>query len=116
MVICINHASEPCPVPEVVKESFVVMDMNGVHYLKLEYCGCSKGRHLERFQQLLREGWYPASLDRPRTAFTFDLLDTYHKLTIQGKLNLFDFYLGILQKTDNCGGSKKVVRQLQSTS
>ena len=56
--------------------------------------------------------WYPASFNRPRTVFTFDLLETYHKVTLQGKLNLYDFYLAIMQKTDNQGRSKPVVRKL----
>lgn len=109
MEIHLNHPHGPCPAPEVLNDPFVVMDMNGIHTLSLQYCGCSQGRHLERYQQLLREAWFPASFERPRTAFTFDVLDTYHKLTLQGKLNLYDFYLGILQKTDNCGRTKKVV-------
>lgn len=109
MVIHMNHSHGPCPAPEILHDPFVVMDMNGFHVLKLHYCGCSQGNHLERFEQLLREAWYPASHDRPRTAFTFDFLDTYHKLTLQGKLNLFDFYRGILQKTDNCGQTVTLV-------
>jgi CxC2 like cysteine cluster associated with KDZ transposases len=55
--------------------------------------------------------WYPASFDRPMTAFTFDLLDTYHKITLQGKHNLYDFYASIIQKSDNCGRKKVVVSQ-----
>lgn len=113
MVIYLLHPHQRCPVPQQLNESFVVMDMNGIHHLDLEYCGCSLGNHLERYQQLLRAAWYPASFDRPRTAFTFDVLDTYHKLTLQGKLNLFDFYYGILHKTDNCGRDKKVVSNLE---
>jgi hypothetical protein len=60
--------------------------------------------------------WYPASFDHPRTAFSFDLLDTYHKLTLQGKLNLFDFYHVIMQKSDNQGRSKTMVSNLLSLS
>ena len=56
--------------------------------------------------------WYPASFNRPRTAFTFDLLETYHKVTLQGKLNLYDFYHSIMQKSDNQGRSKPLVRYL----
>lgn len=110
MVIHIGHAYGACPAPELLNDTFVVMDMTGIHYLRLQYCGCSQGGHLESYQQLLREAWYPASFERPRTAFTFDLLDTYHKLTLQGKLNLYDFYFGILHKTNNHGRAKKVVR------
>ena len=53
--------------------------------------------------------WYPASFNRPGTAFTFDLLETYHKVTLQGKLNLYDFYHAIMHKTDNQGRSKPIV-------
>jgi hypothetical protein len=53
--------------------------------------------------------WFPASSIRPKTAFAFDLLDTYHKVTLQGKLNLYDFYHATMQKTDNQGRSKPLV-------
>jgi hypothetical protein len=64
---------------------------------------------VEHYRQLLRVGWYPATFDKPTTAFAFDLLNTYHKLTLQGKLNLYDFYSSIMQKADNCGRKKKLV-------
>ena len=56
--------------------------------------------------------WYPASFNRPKTAFTFDILETYHKVTLQGKLNLYDFYHAIMHKTDNQGRSKPLVSTL----
>ena len=77
------------------------------------FCACDPTAPWdERYRQLLRMSWYPASFSRPRTAFSFDLLDTYHKLTLQGKLNLYDFYLGIIQKSDNQGRSKPIVSNL----
>jgi hypothetical protein len=36
-------------------------------------------------------------------------MDTYHKISLQGKLNLYDFYNAIMQKSDNYGGSKTKV-------
>lgn len=88
----------------------LVIGLNGAHPVNVQFCAC-KGTPgwVEHYRQLLRIGWYPASFDRPKTAFTFDLLDTYHKLTLQGKLNLYDFYLSIMQKTDNCGQEKAIV-------
>ena len=84
--------------------------MNGAHHLKVQFCACEEDPDwVENYRQLLRMDWYPASFDRLKTAFTFDLLDTYHKLTLQGKLNLYDFYLSIMQKTDNCGREKTIV-------
>ena len=62
----------------------------------------------------MRVGWYPASFHRPKTAFTFDILDSYQKLSLQGKLNLYDYYWFILQKTDNCGQKRAIVSQVFS--
>jgi CxC2 like cysteine cluster associated with KDZ transposases len=108
-IVHLGHEGASCPVPLPVDDLVVVFDVNSMHSLNLEYCGCSRSCHVEHYHQLLRAGWYPATCDRPRTAFTFELLDTYHKLTLQGKLNLYDFYHGILQKSDNCGKLKLVV-------
>lgn len=85
--------------------------MNGWHKVQVMFCTCNDTNTPwdERYRQLLRMRWYPASFNRPRTAFSFDLLETYHKLTLQGKLNLYDFYLAIMQKTDNQGRLKKMV-------
>ena len=70
---------------------------------------CSHSSFLEPFRQLLRFRLYPASILRPKTAFTFDLLDTFHKLSMQAKLNLYDFYNVVMQKTDNSGRTKAKV-------
>jgi hypothetical protein len=113
LVIRLGHHGRPCPVPCTLAKPFIVIDMNGVHQLRLEYCGCSRAQ--ENFRQILCHAWYPASSDQPKMAFTFDVLDTYHKLTLQGKLNLYDFYHAILQKTDNCGRLKWLVSQFIST-
>ncbi|KAF4568149.1 hypothetical protein EYR36_010158 [Pleurotus pulmonarius] len=40
---------------------------------------------------------------KPQTAFTFDVLNTFHLLTLQGKLSAYDFYLSIDHKTNNAG-------------
>ena len=86
-----------------------VVDLSGHHVVCVRFCKCSKSGFLENYRQFLRTDWYPATVRRPQTAFTFDLLDTYHKISLQGKLNLYDFYNAIMQKTDNHGSSKVVV-------
>jgi hypothetical protein len=57
----------------------------------------------------MRAGWFPVTCNRPQTAFTFDVLNTFHKLTLQGKTTLYDFYHTILCKTDNSKLEKPVV-------
>ena len=100
------HEHTPCPSADSTY-SITVIDVNGVHYIDIQFCACTEDvNYVERYRQLLRVGWYPASFQRPKTAFTFNVLDTYHKLSLQGKLNLYDFFSSILQKTDNCGQKK----------
>jgi len=93
---------------------FTVIDLSGSHQVDLTFCGCRDhdGLQVDQNRQLIRFGWYPATHLRPHTGFTFDFLDTYHKLSLQGKINLYDYYNGILQKTDNRGSHRKIVRIL----
>jgi hypothetical protein len=87
--------------------------MNGWHKVRVHFCTCDTDIPWnERYRQLLRMRWYPASFSRPRTAFSFDVLETYHKLALQGKLNLYDFYHAIMQKSDNQGRLKTMVSNM----
>ena len=78
---------------------------NGLHVADVRYCDCG---HVpdgcRRHTQLLRAGLFPASIDRPRTAFSFEVLNLFDKLTLQGKTTLFDFHRALVQMTDNIGG------------
>jgi len=38
-----------------------------------------------------------------QSAFTFDVLNTFHLLTLQGKVIAYDFYSALQHKTDNTG-------------
>ena len=115
MIVNLGHAGDCCPTP-ADPQRLLVVDLSGHHTISVRFCKCSKDGFLENFRQLLRVSWYPASTLRPQTVFTFDLLDTYHKVSLQGKLNLYDFYNAIMQKTDNCGGSKVKVGEIPGTS
>ena len=108
----LGHDGDPCPT-ESPPRDLIIIDMNGWHKVQVGFCTCDTNTpRSERYRQLLRMYWYPASFDRPRTAFSFDLLETYHKVSLQGKLNLYDFYLSIMQKSDNQGRSKIIVSNL----
>jgi len=108
LIINLGHWGGHCTVP-LEDRRITVVDLSGHHTVRIRLCGCSKSGNIEHFQQLLCVGWFLASLLRPRTVFTFDLLDTYHKISLQGKLNLYDFYNAIMQKADNHGSSKPKV-------
>jgi len=82
---------------------------NTTHTLNVNFCNCNPIQPMDQQVQLLWRGWFPATLDCPWTAFTFDCLETFHELTLQGKVNLYDFYHTILRKTDNANLNKSIV-------
>ena len=59
--------------------------------------------------EILCQGWFPATFNWPQTSFTFECLEFFHELTLQGKVNLYDFYHTLLQITDNANLSNTIV-------
>ncbi|OBZ73392.1 hypothetical protein A0H81_06621 [Grifola frondosa] len=51
----------------------------------------------------MRAGWFPATTNRPATAFTFTLLSFLHELNLQSKANIYDFFRTLQRITDNTG-------------
>ena len=80
-------------------KDFTVVDTSGIHTITLRFCGCIGAPHPRI--QLLASSWFPASLNHPQTAFTFDVLDTFQHLNVQGKISAYDFYYSLNHKTDN---------------
>lgn len=74
------------------------MDVSGFHCVNFDFCDCGLGP--PRYIQLLRARLFPTSTERPQTAYTFDILDTFLELSLQGKTNTYDFFIAIVLKTD----------------
>jgi hypothetical protein len=102
--IFLGHNGDPCPIPGDLIKDFTVIDTNGVHSIEAQFCGCygNAGGSPNRIQ-LLRSRLLPPTHVRPISAFTFDVLDTFQLLTLQGKTNAYDFYLTLAHKSDNTG-------------
>lgn len=77
--------------------------MNGIHFVKVAFCDCGRVDNPESIVQILRAGWMPATMDRPRTAISFECLKQFHALNLQGKINAYDYYMALLQLTDGSG-------------
>jgi hypothetical protein len=95
-----------CPAPTDVY-TLNLVHSNGLHKLRVQYCQCCVD--IARFKQLLRARLFPASERRIKTVFSFDFLEAYHKLTLQSKTSLYDFYAYVLQRTDGTIGAKNLV-------
>jgi hypothetical protein len=100
----LGHNGGLCPMPGNIVENFTVVDTNGIHSVDIHFCGCyaTAGGSLNRIQ-LLRVGLLPPTHTRPTSAFTFDVLDSFHLLTLQGKTSAYDYYLALAHKSDNTG-------------
>lgn len=96
--IVIGHETGSCPNPGPFIEDFTVVDTSGIHVLPVSFCQCLGRPHVR--VQLLRTGWFPASLKQPRSAFTFDCLETFQLLNLQGKLSAHDFCKTLDQISD----------------
>jgi len=106
----LGHApGDACLVPSGLHD-LMVFDLNGVHRIVVRYCHCAASADgVSRRVQLLRARWFPATVVRPSTAFTFQLLDFFHKLQDHNKCNPYDFYHTIIQRTDNAGLDQEIV-------
>ena len=101
-------AGTTCPCSHPGAKNFIVFDISGPHFVTIDYCGCSE-EDVPLYTQLLREKWFPATLSRPQTAFTFECMEFFHELTLQGKTNMYDFYHTLLRIFDNADFSNVIV-------
>ncbi|KAF9471713.1 hypothetical protein BDN70DRAFT_909315 [Pholiota conissans] len=93
---------EACSAPEHgYSGTFTVLDINGVHNVNLNFCGCTTEQL--RYLQILRFGWYPATVNMPRTAITLRLLRFFHLLSFESKSTVFEFTQTLHQLSDNTG-------------
>ncbi|TEB19054.1 hypothetical protein FA13DRAFT_1758289 [Coprinellus micaceus] len=96
----LGHGGCCCPLPIEGPKKVHVFNISGVHCVSLDYCGCNPITQGGCLQQLLRAHWFPGTVVRPQTLFTFELLETFHELALQSKTTLYDFYHTIICKTD----------------
>ncbi len=106
----LGHGGFPCPCPKPGPLAFVVFHTSGVFPVDVAFCDCVSPPAPSRRVQLLRARWFLASCDRPQTVFTFDVLNMFHKLTLQAKTTLYDYYHSILNLSDNLQLAKPMVQ------
>ena len=70
--------------------------------VKYNLCGCML-RKIDPVVQFMRAQWFPATTLRPQTVVTLRTLRLFHALAIQGKVNAYDFYNGLVRITDGAG-------------
>jgi hypothetical protein len=81
--------------------SFIVIDVDGIHPVSMDFCGCFCSP--PQYIQLLRSRLYPATIHFPATAMTFRVLDHVQMVCYQSKLSIHDYFTAISRQMDNTG-------------
>ncbi|KAF7312905.1 CxC2 domain-containing protein [Mycena kentingensis (nom. inval.)] len=100
LVYQLGHGGFPCPLPHPTVYEMAVLDVPYVHTVHLRYCSCNPDADDERYHQLLRNQWYPATVAAPSTCATFRTLQSYRLLNVVGNLNVTDFVTALERMTD----------------
>jgi hypothetical protein len=80
---------------------FVVVAMNGIHRVSVDFCGCVA--RSDPYIQLLEMRWWPSTPIAPQTAATMDVLRYFHVLNLQSRVPPTDFYRSLERLTDGQG-------------
>ncbi|KAF9515809.1 hypothetical protein BS47DRAFT_1371940 [Hydnum rufescens UP504] len=97
----LGHMGTTCPSPRAGPSSFVVIHVNGLHYVNIQLCSCPLAPHPR--QQLMQHQWFPATVHQPQTCVTFQVLCHFHLLSFQSKISTIHFYNALEQETENAG-------------
>ncbi|KAJ6456317.1 hypothetical protein C8R47DRAFT_1227850 [Mycena vitilis] len=97
-----------CTFRHAAPHDFVLYDVNGVHEINVDFCGCLRpdGTPVPKNIQLLRACWWPATVLAPKTCATFRVLRLFHVMNCLGKLSAYDF-IRSLEKCTNHNGLDK---------
>ncbi|KZP09061.1 hypothetical protein FIBSPDRAFT_760507, partial [Athelia psychrophila] len=91
---CVNPVATP-------GDDFVIINCNSIHQVVLNCCGCTSTT--KETIQLLHARLYPATVQAPKTAATFNVLEFFHILTFDSEASAFKFYQTLSCCTDNTG-------------
>ncbi|KIY63263.1 hypothetical protein CYLTODRAFT_323455, partial [Cylindrobasidium torrendii FP15055 ss-10] len=97
--IHVLHAGRVCP-RQAGYTNMTVLHTNGIHRVRVGWCGCPRARGGTQWQQCMRSGWYPSSWSTPETATTFRCLRRFRLLNVIGNINVRD-YVTTLERTTN---------------
>lgn len=83
-----------------LKSKLVIIHSTGVYSHHVVWCSCP-GAEKHHHLQLLKARLFPASIKRPQTAFTFDVLDHFLIDALECKTSAMSFYQKLRRFTNN---------------
>ncbi|KAJ6462537.1 hypothetical protein C8R45DRAFT_1064445 [Mycena sanguinolenta] len=105
LVYQLGHGGFPCFAPDVAIRKLTIIEAPIIHEIRISYCKCSHSDDADNVQQLLRNGWYPATVTDPGTCATFRSLESYRLYNVVGNMNVRDFITSLERITDPTAAS-----------
>ncbi|KAK7002264.1 CxC2 domain-containing protein [Favolaschia claudopus] len=99
----LGHGGFRCPHPASKEREMVILHFPNLYTIKYRYCGCDLSDHANNLQQLLRNGWYPATTVDPATCATLATLKVFRLMNVIGNLTIHDFIKTVERSTDAAG-------------
>ena len=78
-----------------------IVDITGVHEIRLRFCRCKNLDDHPIADQLLQSGLFPSSFKKPMTAFTFRVLKDFDLANLEGKTDAFKYYSKLKRLSSN---------------
>ncbi|KAJ7510750.1 hypothetical protein B0H11DRAFT_1701190 [Mycena galericulata] len=102
LVVQLGHPpGYACPTARPGHELFVVIDVTGIHNVKVQFCDCDS--RVLHWQQLMRVRWWPATVRDPQTCATFAVVRLFQIMNCLGKVSAHDFLRSLELLTNNDG-------------
>lgn len=74
-----------------------------IHTVRFRYCRCSRNQGAHDWQQLFRNGWYPATTRVPQTCASIQILEFFRRLKVIATVSVRDFVTVLESTTDPLG-------------
>ena len=101
LILSMGHGEKLCPYGnnELGPQMLTVLDVSGVHEVRVMWCRCATAATYAK--QLFSRRLFPATIQRPKTVFTFRVLNLFHLLNHIGRTTPWDFAGTMHRLTDN---------------
>ncbi|CAK5267983.1 unnamed protein product [Mycena citricolor] len=100
LVYQMGHGGWECSYPTSTVREMTVLHAPYIHRVRFRYCKCNRSDYASNIQQLLRNGWYPATGIDPETCATFQTLESFRLYSVAGNLNARDFVTSLEEMSD----------------
>ncbi|KAJ7119307.1 hypothetical protein C8R43DRAFT_1090958 [Mycena crocata] len=102
LVMQLGHTpGSACTAMRPARKKFTVIDVTGLHTITLQFCCCDDS--IKPWQQLMRVGWWPATVRDPSTCTTFGVIRLFQNMNCLGKISGYHF-LRALELLTNADG------------